>query len=172
MKRLFKSTLVVCLLLCMVLGLSACGGKPLTEENVVGRYQIVQVVYTPAEENTHGFTRAVNLTRADFEAIVARKDAGTSTAQDDEDYMYYGSYFDCVTEVRADGSIYDYHGDSPEMLNGYWEIRDGKLEYNCEYNDIDQYTAEWDNGKIKITCTVTRSDQFQGVEYYILERVA
>ena len=171
MKKLLKSTLAVCLLLCMMFGLTACGGKPLTKENLVGRYQITSIVYTPAEENTHGINRAVNMTKADYDALVARREAGTATEQDDQDYVYFGYGFENVTEVREDGTIYDYHNDDPEMLNGYWEIKDGKLEYRNGYNNIDEYIAEWDNGKIKITCTVERSAELQGVTYYILEKI-
>ena len=171
MKKILKSTLMVCLLLCMVFGLVACGEKPLTKKNVVGRYQITQVVYTPATENTYGFNREVNMTRADYEALVARREAGTATEQDNQDYIYFGSYFDCVTEVREDGTVYDYFGDDPETLNGHWEIKDKKLEYTNGYNSIDQYTAEWNNGKIKITCIVDRSDPLQGVTYYILKKI-
>lgn len=170
MKKLLKSTLVACLMICMLLGFTACGAKPLTEENIVGRYQITQLVYTPSEDN-HGLNRAVSMSRADYDALVARREAGTATAQDEEDYTYFSSDFECVMEVRADGTIYDYYGDDPEMLDGYWEIVDGKIEYTCELNTLDQFTAEWDNGKIIITWTLDRSDTFQGTTVWTYERI-
>ena len=181
MKKFLKSTLAVFLMIGMMLGLTACGGTPLTKENVVGTYRVTYIVATPKEGDTS--TASAELSRAEFEAIVARKDAGTATTQDNDNYARYAGEFEIEYKVTEDGNIYQvdgiYHPNTDEredLLLGTWEIKNGSLVYDCIIDKIDEFSAEWKNGKIEITEIVkdgTSIATYGVVKYVItLEKVA
>lgn len=170
MKKLLKSVLAICLLLCMSVGFAACGELELTKENLVGSYKITHVVYTASEENTAGYA-SCDYTPEQYNALLAKIDAGTQTAKEQDDYYIVSGYFECVIEVREDGTIYDIWEDSPEFKEGEWKIEDGKLVYTCSYDHLDTYSAEWDDGKIIITHLNERPDPTQGTIVITLEKV-
>ena len=172
MKRFFKSTLVACLMLCMMLGLVACGNLPLTEENVVGSYKITRVVYTANENNTAGY-QSCDYTKEQYDALIARREAGTATAQDDNDYYVIAGLFDGEMEVRADGTIYEIYDGSPDFWAATWKIEDGKFVYKILQGlDYAEYSAEWENNKLVLTRNVTTEhDPDYGVSVYYYEKV-
>ena len=170
MKKLLRSTLAVCLLLCMVLGLTACGAKPLKEEDVIGTWQTTHVTYTADARNTAGY-QSCDYTKAQYVELLAKIDANTATAKEQDDYYALSGFFDVDTAVRADGKIYDVDG-TVEYLLASWEIEDGKFVYTLIMNaGLDTSTAEYKNGKIIVTYTIDRNDPSQGTFVYVLEKL-
>ena len=173
MKKLFRSTLAICLLLCMVLGLTACGKLPMTEENVVGAYQITRVTYTANVANTTGY-QSCDYTKKQYEEMAARVEAGTATTKEaDNDYYVVGGLFDVVTEFRRDGTIYDLFDNSPDFWLATWKIQNGEFIYTSLPGlDYDQYSAKWKNNKLVLTRTVREHDPEYGVVVYYYEKVS
>lgn len=160
-----------------VFGLAACGEKPLTEENVVGTYEVTNASYTPSEGNTYN-TEPATCTKAEYNAIAAKVEAGQELTQE-ESYKYYEVFdgFFEKYEVKPDhnihviGSLYD--------VQATWKIENGKIIYT----EVQQgtyplsgwsYDAAWDNGKIIITVTVPDGPgaTLAGTIVFTLEKIA
>ena len=173
MKKILKSTLVVCLMLCMVLGLTACGNLPLTEENVVGNYEMTHLTYTANENNTHGY-QSCDYSKKQYEEMIARKEAGTATTKEAEnDYYVIAGCFEETAEIRADGTMYSHYKNAEDFWGANWKIVNGEFVYELLYSYGDEFDAKWENNKIILTRTVTvETDAEYGVTVYTYEKVS
>ena len=172
MKKLLKSTLAVCLLFCMMFGLTACGNLPLTEENAVGNYQMTHMTYTASEDNTHGY-QSCDYSKKQYEELLVRIEAGTATAKEtDNDYYVIAGCFDETFDVRLDGTIYSIYEDATDFWGANWKIKDGEFVYESLMGGYDnEYSAKWENNRVVLTQTITGSDPFKGVIVYTYEKV-
>ena len=171
MRKILKSTLAVCLLLCMAFGLAACGNTGLKAEDLVGHYQLVHLTYTASAENTAGY-QSCEYTKEQYLVLEAKIDAGEATQKEENDYYAMAGNWDGYMDVREDGTVYDVYETSPELFVGNWEIKDGELVYTQTLNSIDTYTAEYKDGQIIVTWINNRdSDPWQGTTVYVYEKV-
>lgn len=167
------SILALAMVIAVMFGFAACGEEKieLTEENLVGTYDVTNAAFTPTAENQYN-RQAATCTKAEFDAIKAKIEAGTALTED-EQYKYYevfDGYFERY-EIKADNTI---------TVNTHqtatWAIENGELSYTSTIpgNTSWQFAVAWDNGKVIVTITVPNAQgaAMAGTMVLTLEKVA
>ena len=172
-KNLFLTgILAVAMMLVVMFGFAACGDAKveLTEENLVGTYDVTNAVFTPTAENQYN-RQAATCTKAEFNAIKTKAEAGTELTEDEE-YKYYevfDGYFETY-EIKADNTIVVSNNQTAT-----WAIENGELTYTStiQGNTSWQFSVAWDNGKIIVTITVPNAQgaAMAGTMVLTLEKV-
>ena len=176
---ILASFIALAMMFVAMFGFAACGTKTvaLTEENLVGTYDVVNASFTPTAENTYN-TQSATCTKAEYDAITAKVEAGQELTAD-ESYKYnevfdgfFGKY-----EVKADHNIHVVG--MAQEVQATWAIEDGKIVYT----EVQQgsyplsgwtFDCAWDNGKVVITITVPNGTgaTMAGTMVLTLEKVA
>ena len=164
--------IAVAMMFVVMFGFAACGEAKieLTEENVVGTYDVTNAAFTPTAENQYN-RQAATCTKAEFEAIKAKVDAGTELTEDEE-YKYNEVFYDYFAryEIKADNTIAI---ENHQVAT--WAIENGELTYTStiQGNTDWQFAVAWDNGKIIVTITVPNAQgaAMAGTMVLTLEKV-
>ncbi len=171
-KLLLTSIFLIVLSFVVMFGFAACGdGKvELTEDNLVGTYDVTNAAFTPTAENQYN-RQAATCTKAEFDAIKAKVDAGTDLTADEE-YKYF-EVFDGFFERYGINENKTVTVDNQQRAT--WAIENGELTYESTLQGNINWTfaVEWDNGKVVVTITVPNSQgaTMAGTMVLTLEKV-